>query len=291
MNRLLFITVIMQLLVLASCASFQPSNPSDQLKQIKFDNKNPNPDYKFSYADSMNNEYLRNLRVSQNLDKIVSISTDDFEKIKTIVDWTSKQWLHNGSNTPSSSDPLTILKEAKEGKMFRCVEYGIVSSAALSSIGFPSRVLALKTADVSSVKFNAGHVVAETYSKELNKWIFIDAQFNAIPLINRIPLNAVEFQKAIYENNQNLKIVNKQGVFSIIEQEEYITWIRKYLYYFDIHFDNEFRFDANKKTVMGKESLMLIPIKAKKPAIFQRKYPIDYCLYTNNVNDFYQQPY
>lgn len=291
MNRLFIHTSLILLFVLSSCSIFRQSNPSDKIRKVEFENTNVNPEYKFRYADTSKNEYLRNLRLNYELDKIVANHNADFEKIKAIVDWTSKQWQHNGSNVPSASDPLTILKEAKEGKMFRCVEYGIVSSAALSSIGFPSRVLALKTADVSTVKFSAGHVVAETYSKELDKWIFIDAQFNAIPVVNDIPLNAVEFQKAIHEKNDNLKIVSKQGDFSEQEKENYIKWISKYLYYFDIKFDNECKFDTNRITIMGKRSLMLVPLKADKPTVFQRKYPIDYCLYTTNLNDFYQKPH
>ena len=36
------------------------------------------------------------------------------------------------------------------------------------------------------------------FLKELNKWIFIDPQFNIVPTLNGIPLNGVEFQKEIF---------------------------------------------------------------------------------------------
>ncbi len=264
--------------------------PSTRLKDITFSETDLNPNYQFYYPDTLNNAYLRELRQVYKLDSLTATTGDEFEKIKTLLDWTSKQWSHSGSNTPSKSDPLTILAEAKKGSNFRCVEYGIVSAAALNSIGIPSRVLAIKTADVEKVKIGAGHIVAETYSKKFKKWIFIDGQFNVIPLLNNIPLNAVEFQKAIRENNSNLKIVNVKGDLSNEEKEQYVAWISKYLFYFDVTFDNRYIAYKDKVKISEKSRLMLVPINANNPTVFQRVNKINDCLYTNNSNDFYQRP-
>lgn len=257
---------------------------------MAFENKEVNSEYNFEYSDTTGNEYLRKLRTEYGLDTMTTNLKSDLDKIKTILDWTHNQWTHSGSNTPSKSDPLTILEEAKEGNNFRCVEYGIVSAAALNSIGIPSRVFALKTADVEKVRYGAGHVAAESYSKEFKKWIFIDGQFNAIPILNNIPLNAVEFLKAITENIGNLKIINIKGEISKEEKEKYINWISKYLFYFDIRFDNRYISYKDKIKINGKSKLMLVPLNTDNPFIFQRKSKIDYCLYTNNINDFYQKP-
>jgi hypothetical protein len=35
---------------------------------------------------------------------------------------------------------------------------------------------------------------------------------------------------------------------------------------------------------------MLVPIGATNPTIFQIKNKIDYCIYTNSLNDFYESP-
>ncbi|NOU18041.1 MAG: transglutaminase domain-containing protein [Bacteroidales bacterium] len=265
-------------------------SPSTRLKSITFSETDLNPIYQLYYSDTINNAYLRELRQVYKLDSLTERTDNEFEKIKAILDWTNKQWAHSGSNTPSKSDPLTILKEAKKGNNFRCVEYGIVSAAALNSIGIPSRVLALKTADVEKVKYGAGHVVAETYSKEFEKWIFIDGQFNAIPILNNIPLNAVEFQKAIKGNSVNIKIINSKGDISKAEKERYIAWISKYLFYYDITFDNRYIANKDKVKINEKSKLMLVPLNADNPSVFQRKNKIDDCLYTNNINDFYQKP-
>ncbi len=279
------------LILLSSCAPIYRMlkySPSTELKNVVFENNPVNDKYKFKYPDTTGNEYLRKLRTDYGLDKMTSNLKTDFDKIVTILDWTHNQWEHSGSNTPTKSDPITILEEAKKGNNFRCVEYGIVSAAALNCIGIPSRVLGLKTADVEEVKYGAGHVVAEAYSKEYGKWIFIDGQFNAIPVLNNIPLNAVEFRNAL--SDKKLKIINKKGESSEEEKNEYIDWVGKYLYYFSIHFDNRYVPDNEKIKIMGKSSLLLVPLGAKNPTVFQQKYKIDYCLYTNNVNDFYQKP-
>lgn len=287
------IIALIFLAILSSCSPlFRALNlaPSNSLKKIVFLNKSITPQYRFFYSDTTKNEYLRKLRTNYGLNTIASNHEDEFSKIKAILNWTNKQWSHSGSNTPSKFDPISILEEAKDGNNFRCVEYGIVSAGALSSIGIQSRVLALKTSDVAKIKYGAGHVVAESYSKKFEKWIFIDGQYNAIPMLKNIPLNAVEFQKAILENIDELKIVNSKGEVSNKEKEKYIKWISKYLYYFDVNFDNRNLPYEEKFKLAAKSRLMLVPLGAENPSIFQKKSEIDYCLYTNNVNDFYQKP-
>jgi hypothetical protein len=215
---------------------------------------------------------------------------NEFDKIKIILDWTHLQWEHNGSNNPSKPDALTILKEAKSGKMFRCVEYGIVASSALNSIGITARVLGIKTRDVERVKIGAGHVASEVYSTSLNKWIFMDPQYNVIPVLNGVPLNAVEFQNAIVNDLGNLMLVNRNGEVTPENFNNYINWITKYLFYFDVLFDQRLGDEPNYKRVNGMTKITLVPIGEKEPKIFQRRYKIDYSFYTNSLNDFYRTP-
>ncbi len=260
--------------------------PANDIKTIEFENIELNSEFCFMYADATRDEYLMKLRDDYDLDRLTE-NLNDIEKTKTILYWTHHQWKHSGSNEPSKADALTILKEAKEGYNFRCVEYGIVLSSALNSIGIISRVLHLKTADCETVSFGAGHVASEAYLEEFKKWVFIDGQFNAIPTLKNVPLNAVEFQKAIIESPLDLLIVNKNGKFSDKDKQKYIKWIGKYLFYFTVSFDNRV---GEKLKVEGKDKLMLVPLNSKNPHIFQKKYKIDNCLYTNSKNDFYKKP-
>ncbi|MHC1779895.1 MAG: transglutaminase-like domain-containing protein [Bacteroidales bacterium] len=281
-------------LLLSSCSTFfQIANisPSANLKELTFSNDAPNPLYEFSYSDTLENSYLREMRKTYNLEGLVSGQMNELDKILNILDWASRQWEHNGSNTPTKQDALTILKEAREGKQFRCVEYGIVATSALNSIGIPARTLGLKTRDVEKVMRGAGHVVSEVYSKELGKWIFIDPQFNIMPTLNGTPLNGVEFQKAIFNKTEELRLINTAGELSEKDSKSYIKWIGKYLFYFDVLFDQKTLNSSKFKSINGMTKITLVPVNHKEPRIFQRKSKINYSYYTNSLNDFYRKPY
>ena len=289
-----FFLILSGALLLSSCSTFfQIINvsPSANLKELTFSNDAPNPLYEFSYSDTLENSYLSEMRKTYILEGLVSGQMNELDKIVNILDWASKQWEHNGSNTPTKQDALTILKEAQEGKQFRCVEYGIVATSALNSIGIPARTLGLKTRDVEKVMRGAGHVVSEVYSKELGKWIFIDPQFNIMPTLNGTPLNGVEFQKAIFDKNANLRLINKAGELSDKDSKSYIKWIGKYLFYFDVLFDQKTLNSSKFKSINGMTKITLVPVGHKEPRIFQRNSKINYSYYTNSLNDFYRKPY
>ncbi len=289
----IFLLLICFNLLLCGCTSFYQLvniSPSSKLKEISFANEAPNSLYEFYYSDTLANDYLAEIRNLYNIDLLVKDKKTDLAKILTILDWTSKQWDHNGSNSPTKQDALTILKEAKEGKQFRCVEYGIVATAALNSVGFNARTLGLKTRDVEKVMRGAGHVVSEVYSKEFGKWIFIDPQFNILPVVNGRPLNAVEFQKEIYNQNIDLKLINLEGELSKEDMQNYFSWVGKYLFYFDVLFDQKTLNSSKFKSINGMTKLTLVPVGYKEPRIFQRNSKIDYSYYTRSLNDFYRQP-
>lgn len=287
-----YLPLILAAILLSGCTSFYQLvkiSPSAKLTDISYTTDAPNPLYQFHYADTLNNAFLKELRTANNLEQLTA-GQSELEKIKTILDWTSKQWAHNGSNTPTKSDALTILAEARQGKQFRCVEYGIVATAAHNCIGIPARTLGLKTRDVEKVRHGAGHVVSEIYSKELGKWIYIDPQFNIMPTLNGTPITGVEFRKAIYTKDAGLKLVNKQGPLSKEDSDSYIKWIGKYLFYFDILFDQK-TLDSDKfMRINGMSKLTLVPAGHKEPRIFQRSNKINYSYYTNSLNDFYRKP-
>jgi hypothetical protein len=91
--------------------------------EISFLDEESGQVYPFYYSDTLGNEYLKELRQNYGLDTLTSNLPNEIEKIKTILHWSSSQWEHNGSNSPSKADALTILKEAEAGNQFRCVEF------------------------------------------------------------------------------------------------------------------------------------------------------------------------
>ena len=283
--RIIKISLLLIILMLTR-ASAQTNNTYNE--GITFTNDINNYIY-FLYPDTSGDLFLRQLRQEYDLMKVINGCETDLKKLCAITDWTSRQWKHSGTNTPSKDDALTILMEAKQGKSFRCVEYGIVLSSALNAIGIKSRVLALKTKDVETTETGAGHVVAEAFIADLNKWVMADAQFNIVPTCNEIPLNAVEFQKTI-TSGQPYIMINHDGNVNSLMARVYLNFIYKYLYYFDTPFDNSPGISAEKLKINYKARLMLVPAGVKRPAVFQKKDSINYCIYTNSVNDFYKIP-
>lgn len=240
----------------------------------------------FWYEQNNNNAYLNLLRSKYPLDSLISDTKTDTEKTLIILNWVHNQWRHDGNNVPVKSDAISILEEVGQGKNFRCVEYGIVATACLNSVGLKARTLSLKTKDVETRQRGAGQVLLEVFLNDLKKWVLIDGQWDAMPVLNGIPLNAIEFQKAISENYSALEIKTS----SHLSKRKYIDWIYPYLYYFSIPFDNREGAELQKNKNNGKNALMLVPLCASNPTIFQRNNPINNCIYTNSLNDFYGEP-
>lgn len=257
-----------------------------QSEHLVFNQKKKDSGLRFWYEDNKNNTYLNDLLAMYPLNELIRNSKTDTERALQILHWVNKQWAHNGNNESAKSDAISILQEAKQGKLFRCVEYAIVTKACLNAIGLRARVLNLKTKNAETAQLGAGHVLAEVYLNDLKKWALLDGQFDAMPVLNDVPLNAIEFQKAITGNSNKLKIITSSN----LDKDYYVDWIYPYLYYFDSYFDNREGMKSIKQKNKGKTGLMFVPSGAKEPHVFQIKNKIENCLYTNSVKDFYVAP-
>lgn len=257
------------------------------LLNIGFDVTSQNTELKFAYEKNINNPYLQRLRTDYSLDSITAPAKNDIERVQLVSSWVHNLWQHDGYNQPAKNDALYILEEVKKGERFRCVEYGIVTTACLNALDLPSRTLSLKTKDAETTPSGAGHVVMEVFLKDMKKWIMVDPQMDAIPFSEGVPLNAVEFQKVMTDKKE-LTVESSDPEFS---QAQYEAWIYPYLYYFSYPFDNRENMPADKVIrYKGKTQIMLVPKGAKNPTVFQIKYPINNCIYTNSILDFYNIP-
>lgn len=122
-----------------------------------------------------------------------------------------------------------------------------------------ARTLALKTKDVETRASGAGHALLEVYLNDLQKWIMVNPQFDAIVLKYGIPLNAVEIQQAVTDGEKLDLFTSKED----LNIEFYTAWIYPYLYYFDVRFDHSEGVERNElRSVNGKINLMLVPLGA-----------------------------
>jgi len=283
MKKLNILVIIF--IVLNSCASNK--YPSNKIVAVTFDTVSKKESLcDLVFPNPETNQKLLELKREYKIDDLISSANSDLQKSLVLLNWTNSRWDHDGNNRPKNADAINILKEAEKGEKFRCVEYGIVLSASLNAIGIPTRTLGIKTKDVETTEYGAGHIVTEAYIPELKKWVFMDGQINYIPFLDEVPLNAVEYKKAIITNKEQIVLRNLHGNLDKKVALAKINWVAKYLFYFDVKFDS-----SEKGTNCNEKSrLMLVPINEKNPTIFQIKNKMDHLIYTNNIKDFYKKP-
>jgi len=263
------------LMLLGGCSLFSPSLPPP----LSWDLSGEALSFTHDMNDHNDPEMI-SFRLLHSIDDLKSKDESDYGTLKNIVNWTHDLWTHNGVQEPSSPDPLTILEEVAEGRNFRCVEYSVIIVACAQSLGIPARVLSLRRKDAETAEYGAGHVVAEVWIDEFQKWVMADGQAGVIPEMDGIPLNAVEFQMNITRLDSGLTLHSSTGK----NPRKYLEWISPYLYYFQVLVDQKFYpLSENQK----REKIMLVPKGANKPTVFQRKYPITDCTYISNPEKFY----
>lgn len=273
---------LMFLIIVISITGCSSKNVNVEVDLLEFDYEHSSNQYEFQWSKP-NNSYLTKLREEFKLDELVKDSEDDLDndldKILIVTNWVHNLWEHDGSNQPKKRDPISILREVQKGEQFRCVEYAVVINGCLNALGIPSRVIGLKTKDVETRKSGAGHVVVEAYLRDLNKWVMVDGQWNVIPIHNEEPINTVELQRILANGEKGLSIASLEKN----NKSNFFRWIVEYLYYFDTGLDNRFVSEKSYKR------LMLVPIGANEPKIFQIKHSIGDFWHTNSYKDFYPE--
>jgi len=253
---------------------------------VNYDEMNKNDKIKIAYQNEIS-PYLNKLKEKYPLNTVYSEKDSDKEKVLKVLNWTNNRWEHNGRNSPKNNDAISILKEAEEGGQFPCFAFAIVLRDQLNAIGFRARTVYLKTENAQKSKYPPGHVATEVFLNDIQKWAFIDGQFNVMPVLDDKPINATEFQKAITLKSDELKLLSLK---SIVKEGEYYSFVYPYLFYLDTTLDNRYEFET-PFLVNKKSSLMLVPNRAKNlTRINFWNMDIDNCIYTNSTLDFYAKP-
>ena len=224
------------------------------------------------------------------LKRIAGIELDstksELANIQDIIGYAHGLFTHDGDNNPSSSDPLTILQEAQAGQSFRCVEYSMLANGLLWANNIPSRTLGLKTRDVETRQYGAGHVVIEFWSKDLHKWVMSDVQTGIIPETKGTPLSAVELRQKLDEKKIVTYIPVTGARFSIDGgfdgKKNYSEWVHEYLYFID----TPIQLALTVNNAATQQIAMLVPDGVQEPRQFQGLFMMN-ALYTHNVSDFY----
>ncbi|WP_165768275.1 transglutaminase-like domain-containing protein [Hymenobacter amundsenii] len=231
----------------------------------------------FSSPDSA---YLTRFREMFGLEGIIAHETTDLGRARALCQWVYFRLEHDGRQTFKSADAFDILHAAQAGQSVQCVEYGLVLATAFNAVGIRARPLYLKAANVQTKASAAGHALAEAWLPDLGKWVMVDAQADIIPMLGPTPLNALELQQALLAHRPDLTVLTSTKA----RAGSYFRWVKPYLFYFDTVLDN--RYGVRKSSA----GLMLVPLGARNPTIFQRTARIRNMRYTNSATTFYASP-
>ena len=217
---------------------------------------------------AIDSEPLRALREAYGLGAVVAGAADDLDRVRRMCRWVHARTSHQGWNGELPSDALGLLQIAEKGGQWRCVEYGIVMAECLNAVGIPSRTVGARVRNVETELFGAGHVFAEAWLDDRQRWVFIDAQMDIVGVgSDGTPMNSVELRDSLSQPNPPIA---------------YHPALALCLYYFDSNFEAA----DGKRT-----SIMLGPIGSMLPTKFQRVHPSPAPdRFTHRVADFYAPP-
>ena len=208
------------------------------------------------------------------LETLVADAADDLERVRIVSRWVHTRFRHDGDNASRYADPIGILEEAAAGARFRCVEYAAVTSGALTSLGIPSRMVWLLTRDEATRHDGVAHVVAEAWLRDRQAWVMVDAQWDAIPMLDGAPLGVLQLQRTLAARGTLPDVDSRSGM----GRDAYLSWIAPYLHYFFVRTDNRIGVDRSPNAVL------LAPVGDATLAV---KYPAPATLLTHSTGTFY----
>lgn len=168
--------------------------------------------YQFKHEDPSFTA-LKEFREKFQLDKLIEGASTELEKIKRLRGWVAGLW---NWYLPDPELPDMVKWDAREilnpvdseGKPGKtggfCLYYAIVFAQACQSMGIPARIVTI------NYSIWGGHEVTEVWSREYEKWIMMDAQFDAMFYERKtgIPCNALELHRVFldtyYPGNESI---------------------------------------------------------------------------------------
>jgi len=161
------------------------------------------------------------LREKYQLKKIISNAKTEFEKFIKLRSLVQQCWKYHGyDQVPEKNNSLKILEAAEKGRNFECWYYATVFVQCAVSLGFKARRLGIGIHPSVERPGSTGHIVAEIWSNEFQKWIVMDADINAHYEKDGVPLNALELH--------NLWVTQRLGDIKYIQGKPVPKIISKY---------------------------------------------------------------
>ncbi len=146
------------------------------------------------------------LREKYQLKAVIAGKTTELEQFTALLSWVQTRWSEHGSDQiTETNDSLKILEAAADGMNFQCWYYATVFVQCATALGFKARRLKVTIHPALKRTGNTGHIIAEIWSNDYQKWLVMDGDMNAYYKINGIPASALEIHH-IWINQQLDKI-------------------------------------------------------------------------------------
>ncbi len=122
----------------------------------------------------------------------------EFEVMKALTKWTSKQWQHDGRYVPSMMiSAIDILDQTRKGIRYNCEGFARVLFDALIAHGHVARMVFLRKKSSEYAGPGSAHVAVTAWSNEHRKWIYLDPQFGGYFMKNGVPLSFMEMSQGV----------------------------------------------------------------------------------------------
>ncbi len=143
----------------------------------------------FAFED-LSQAKLATLREKYGLAGVVAPGKTEIEKMALLRSWVKSRWKHTPPNIFPRWDALEILDLAAKGEKFYCVQSSILLMQCMQAVGWQARKLEIHDSTGND------HSVIEVWSDDFDKWVIMDADFNAHYERAGIPLGALEMHQA-----------------------------------------------------------------------------------------------
>lgn len=191
------------------------------------------------------------------------------------------RWVHMlATRSPNPSFPekinaLTLIDRIEnENQKLNCWLYSTILNDALLAMGFKSRTTHMKP---YKSNFKESHIIIEVFSKTLDKWIYIDADFCAYFMDEKdIILGLKEIRQRLIQNKP-LKI-NKEEKYNLSGMKGFFINPLKRKTYFWYTSKNIFKFNTPRYSTFDyesrgniRENIELIPLGYNNEELLAKK--------------------
>lgn len=184
------------------------------------------PQFEYQTAKS---PYLVELRKKYNLDSVVA-NYSEVHQILTLLHWVHNNLPHNGTIAMKYYNANDLLTGCKKGGV-NCRGLASALNEIYLSMGFPSRIVTCMPKDSLNID-NDCHVINTVYSKELNKWLWMDPTNDVYLMDEKGALQSIEEVREKIINGTTL-ILNPDANWNnknSVQKDYYLKYMAKNLY-------------------------------------------------------------